>query len=72
MAAGGQRRRRGFLGQARADREAAGQRLGGGQHVGLDPGPFVGEQLRRPADAALHLVEYQQHPELVGDFAQPL
>ena len=42
------------------------------EHVGLEPGPFGGEQLRRPADAALHLVENQQHPELVGDFAQPL
>ncbi len=56
--------------QQRADREAAAQALGGADHVGLDAGPFMGEQLAGAAHAALHFVEEQQQPVFVAHRAQ--
>jgi hypothetical protein len=44
--------------------------LGHGHDVGLDAGPFMGEELARPAVAALHFVEDQQHAVLVAERAQ--
>ena len=57
--------------------EAAGQRLGDGDDVGLETPVLVGEELARPPHAGLHLVDGQQRlvlaaqllgrrPELVG------
>ena len=54
-----------------AARDAAGQRLGQRQDVGLDAPVLVGEPLAGPAHAGLHLVEDQQQPVLVAELAQP-
>ena len=62
---------RGALGdEASADREAAAQRLGGGEHVRRHPFPFMGEELAGAAHAALHLVIDQHQAELVADRTQ--
>ena len=58
--------------EARAQREAAADALGGRHDVGRDAGPFVREQLAGAAHAGLHLVEEQQQAELVAHRAQAL
>ncbi len=60
-ALGGLRRR-----EARADRKAAAEALGGGHDVGRRARPFIREELAGAADAGLHLVEDEQQAVLVG------
>ena len=61
-----------LLGEARADGKAAAQPLGRRHDVGLDAGPFMGEELAGAAHAALDLVEEQQQAVFVADGAQAL
>ena len=58
--------------QARADGEAAAQRLGERHDVGRNAGTLVGEQLAGAPHAGLHLVEDQQQAMLVAQLAQRL
>ena len=60
-----------LLGQDGAHREATGDALGGGQHVRLDVGPLMGEQLAGAPHAALHLVQPHQDAEFVAGGAEP-
>ena len=53
-----------------ADGQAAGQRLGQGHHVRLDPVMLVGEELARAAQAALDFVEDQGDIAFVAQPAQ--
>ncbi len=64
MAAGGHALGRLGRGEAGADRKAAAQRLGQGDHVRLRPRVLVGEQLACAPEAALDLVVDQQDPVL--------
>ena len=66
VAAGGHSCAHCLGGEAGADGKAAAEPLGGGNDVGLDAGPFMGEQTPGTAHAGLHLVEQQHDALLVG------
>ncbi len=57
-------------GEARADREAAAERLGQRHHIRRHADALIGEQLAGAAHAGLHFVEDQQEAVLVAEFAQ--
>ncbi len=59
-----------FPRQHRTQRQTASQRFGQGHDVGLHAELFVAEKLPRPPHASLHLIENQQQPALIADFAQ--
>ena len=72
MVAGLHQRRGLFRSQGRADRQAAAQRLGDGDQVGLDPAGLIGPQRACPSHTTLDLVADQQRVVLVTDRAQSL
>src|SRR5688572_671274 len=56
--------------QHRAHRQATGERLGQRQQIGFHVERLIGEQLTRATQAALHLVEDQQHVLRVRELTQ--
>ena len=72
MAAGNHRRRQILPREASADGEAVPERLGDRHDVGHHACPLVGEEAPCATHAALHLVEDEHQPCLVGEGAQVL
>src|SRR5699024_10060015 len=54
----------------RAERQAATEALGQGDHIGGDPGTLKGEPLAGARDAGLYLVQHEQRTGGCGDLSR--